>query len=198
MSDWDEKYVSANVKAGSRPYDKNLFISLNSKLVASHPELGGFSHAIIVSRSHRPAKDVSHYLELIRTQKAAACCALGRADVVGRFFDDITSEASPEDSRAIFLCLREAITIIFPYVGMPTCIPACYGMIGVVQRKGPAYASTDVLRKATIDENDVANGRALRAKIYRGVGNSDIFTLMDKYFTDLCTWASRSSDLAEN
>ncbi|CAG9946902.1 unnamed protein product [Clonostachys rosea f. rosea IK726] len=165
MSDWDEKYVSTNVKAGSRLYDKNLFISLNSKLVASHPELGGFSHAII----------------------AAACCALGRADVVGRFFDDITSEASPEDSRAIFLCLREAITIIFPYVGMPTCIPACYGMIGVVQRKGPAYASTEVLRKPTIDENDVANGRALRAKIYRGVGNSDIFSLMDKYFTDLFT-----------
>jgi hypothetical protein len=54
MSDWDEKYVSTNVKAGSRLYDKNLFISLNSKLVASHPELGGFSHAIIVSSPHRP------------------------------------------------------------------------------------------------------------------------------------------------
>lgn len=59
-------------------------------------------------------------------------------------------------------------------------------MIGVVQRKGPAYASTKVLRKTTIDQSDVENGRELRSKIYSGVGNSEIFSLMDKYFTDLC------------
>ena len=88
----------------------------------------------------------------------------------------------------MFLCLREAITIIFPYLGMPTCIPACYGMIGVVQRKGQSFASTKVLRKPTVTEEDVRKGTELRAKIYSGVGNSDIFALMDKYFTDLCEW----------
>ena len=82
--------------------------------------------------------------------------------------------------------LREAITITFPYLGMPTCIPACYGMIGVVQRKGRAYASTKALRKTTITEDDVRKGSELRAKIYSGVGNSDIFGLMEEYFTDLC------------
>ncbi|RSL41287.1 hypothetical protein CEP53_012841 [Fusarium sp. AF-6] len=73
---------------------------------------------------------------------------------------------------------------------MPTCIPACYGMIGVVQRKGPAYASTRVLRKTTVDEDDVKKGRELRSRIYSGVGNSDIFNLMDKYFTDLFTFST--------
>lgn len=133
--------------------------------------------------------------------QATACCAVGRADVVGRFFDDVTFEATPEDSEKAFLCLREAITIIFPYLGMPTCIPACYGMIGVVQRKGPAYASTKVLRKTTIDDNDVKKGQDLRSRIYSGVGNSGIFNLMDKYFTDLCklaaglrSWAVALSD----
>ena len=86
----------------------------------------------------------------------------------------------------VFLCLREAITIVFPYLGMPTCIPACYGMIGVVKRKGQEYASTKVLRKTTIGEEDVQKGRELRTRIYSGVGNSEIFGLMDKYFTDLC------------
>lgn len=63
-------------------------------------------------------------------------------------------------------------------------------MIGVVQRKGPAYASTRVLRKTTVDEDDVKKGRELRSRIYSGVGNSDIFSLMDKYFTDLCKLAT--------
>ncbi|KAM5346009.1 hypothetical protein ACJ41O_011870 [Fusarium nematophilum] len=165
MSEWDKKYVSTNVKVGSRQYEREFFVALNSKLVTLHPELQSYSYAII----------------------AAACCAVGRADVVGRFFDDMTFDSTPEASEKTFLCLREAITIIFPYLGMPTCIPACYGMIGVVQRKGQAYASTKVLRKTTIDETDVMNGRNLRSRIYRGVGNSDIFNLMDKYFTDLFT-----------
>ncbi|KAJ3456872.1 hypothetical protein MRS44_016895 [Fusarium solani] len=165
MSAWDKKYVSTNVKAEARPYDRDFFLGLNSKLATSHPELQSYSHAII----------------------AAACCAVGRADVVGRFFDDITFDSSPQISEKTFLCLREAITIVFPYIGMPTCIPACYGMIGVVQRKGPAYASTRVLRKTTVDEDDVKKGRELRSRIYSRVGNSDIFSLMDKYFTDLFT-----------
>jgi hypothetical protein len=118
--------------------------------------------------------------------KAVSCVAVGRADVVGRFFDDITANSTPEESEHIFLRLREAITIAFPYLGMPTCIPACYGMLGVIQRKGPEYASTKVLRKKTITDEDVRKGTDLRKKIYSGVGNADIFALMDRYFTDLC------------
>jgi hypothetical protein len=59
-------------------------------------------------------------------------------------------------------------------------------MIGVVERKGSDYASTRVLRKPTIDEEDVKKGSELKSRIYSGVGNSGIFSLMDKYFTDLC------------
>ncbi|KAH7230183.1 uncharacterized protein BKA55DRAFT_743405 [Fusarium redolens] len=165
MSDWDAKYVSTNVKPEAQKYDRDLFLELNSKLATSHPELKSFSHAII----------------------AAACCAVSRADVVGRFFDDITFDSTPEASEKLFLSTREAITIVFPYIGMPTCIPACYGMIGVVERKGSEYASTRVLRKTTIDEEDVKKGSELKSRIYSGVGNSGIFSLMDKYFTDLFT-----------
>ncbi|EXJ96303.1 hypothetical protein A1O1_01429 [Capronia coronata CBS 617.96] len=164
MSQWDKKYVSTNVKTGSRPYDKEVFLKLDKDL-ASYPDLHRIAHAIM----------------------AAAFCAVGRADVVGRFFDDTTATATPDDSEAIFLRLREAITIIFPYVGMPTCIPACYGMIGVVQRKGQAFASTRVLRKPIVTEQDAQKGNELRSRIYSGVGNSEIFGLMEKYFTDLFT-----------
>jgi hypothetical protein len=192
MSGWDKKYVSTNVKAEARAYDRDLFLGLNSKLATSHPELQSYSHAIIVSTDCLTTTIQPYISETtdIGVQQAAACCAVGRADVVGRFFDDVTFDSTPEISEKTFLCLREAITIVFPYIGMPTCIPACYGMIGVVQRKGPAYASTRVLRKTTIDEDDVKKGRELRSQIYSGVGNSDIFSLMDKYFTDLCKLAT--------
>ncbi|KAF9890059.1 hypothetical protein FE257_006739 [Aspergillus nanangensis] len=163
MSEWDKKYVSPNVKPGAPTYSKEFFLDLLTDLTTSHPELKGFTDAII----------------------ATACCAVSRADVVGRFFDDITANANPGDSEKTFLRLREAITIAFPYVGMPTCIPAYYGMIGVVQRKGEAYASTRVLRNGTITEQDARKGNELRSRIYKRVENSEIFGLMDHYFTDL-------------
>jgi len=61
-------------------------------------------------------------------------------------------------------------------------------MIGVVQRKGKEFASTRVLRKEVVDEDDVKKGKELRARIYSGVGNSEIFDLMNVYFTDMCRW----------
>lgn len=47
MSQWDKKYVSTNVRSGSRSYDQGLFLGLNKDL-ASQPELQHISHAIIV------------------------------------------------------------------------------------------------------------------------------------------------------
>ena len=86
----------------------------------------------------------------------------------------------------MFLRIREAITIAFPFLGMPACVPGCYGMIGVVERKGQEYGETKVLRKMVITEDDTGKGKEIRTRIYSGVGNSEIFGLMDKYFTDLC------------
>lgn len=101
-------------------------------------------------------------------------------------FDHITADLEPTESEAVFLRFREALTIVYPFLGMPSCIPACYGMIGVIQRKGAQYASKRVLRVATITEDDIVKGEALRRRVYSGVGNSGIFRLMDEYFTDLC------------
>jgi hypothetical protein len=118
--------------------------------------------------------------------KSVACCAVNRADIVGKFFDYVSEDYTPEQSQEEFLRLREAITIVYPFLGMPTCIPACYGMIGVIERKGREYASVQRLRAPIMTEEDVAKGKELRARIYAGVGNSGIFSLMDRYFTELC------------
>jgi hypothetical protein len=123
---------------------------------------------------------------LLKNHKAVASCALGRADLVGKWFDDVTKESSPEESKQLFVRLRESITCAYPFLGVPACMPACYGMIGVLERKGQAYGDMTRLRKPFMDESDVEKGQKLRATIYSSAGNSGIFALMDKYFPDLC------------
>jgi hypothetical protein len=61
-------------------------------------------------------------------------------------------------------------------------------MIGVLERKGQAYGGTKRLRTPTMDDQDIQRGKELRAKIYSGVGNSGIFSLMDKYL-HICGFA---------
>ncbi|KAL2783612.1 hypothetical protein BJX66DRAFT_318205 [Aspergillus keveii] len=163
MASWDATYVSTNLRPGSPPFDSRFFLGLNRDLSACDPEVANIAPAII----------------------AVACCAVNRADIVGKFFDYVSEDYTPEQSQEEFLRLREAITIVYPFLGMPTCIPACYGMIGVMERKGPEFASVRRLRAPIMTEEDVAKGKELRARIYAGVGNSGIFSLMDRYFTEL-------------
>ena len=51
MSQWDRKYVSNNVKKGSKPYEKGFFLGLNSDLARAQPNLQVISPAIIVRRA---------------------------------------------------------------------------------------------------------------------------------------------------
>ena len=74
------------------------------------------------------------------TQVRPTCCAVGRADIVGKFFDYVSEDCTQSDPRRSFSGFREAITIAYPFLGMPACIPACYGMIGVIERKGSEFA----------------------------------------------------------
>lgn len=48
MSQWDRKYVSTNLKPGSKPYDKDFFLDLESRLASSHAELKHIANTLIV------------------------------------------------------------------------------------------------------------------------------------------------------
>ena len=51
MSQWDEKYVSTNVRSGSRSYDKDFFSTLTDDLTTSEPKLQDVSYCIVVRTS---------------------------------------------------------------------------------------------------------------------------------------------------
>lgn len=48
MRQWDSKYVSTNVKPGSRPYSKEFFLGLNSELVSQQPGMQELAYTLIV------------------------------------------------------------------------------------------------------------------------------------------------------
>jgi hypothetical protein len=48
MSSWDKTYVSTNVKAGAKEYDKDFFLSIHQKLASVGHGLEIISPAIIV------------------------------------------------------------------------------------------------------------------------------------------------------
>lgn len=49
MRQWDQTYVSTNLKAGAKPYSSNRFLSYNSHLGQECPDIKKISFAIIVS-----------------------------------------------------------------------------------------------------------------------------------------------------
>lgn len=64
MSQWDQKYVSTNVRSGSNSYDKEFFFELKKELISTQPELPDISYAIIVRSIH--PKTPSTYTESLR------------------------------------------------------------------------------------------------------------------------------------
>jgi len=187
MAEWDKTYVSTNLKAGAKKYDDDFFTRLYHTL-STIPDLSRIAHCIIVSCLFRAflSQVCLTGLTTMLLFKAATSIAVGRADVVGRIFDSLTTNMTPEESTQRFTQLRETLLIIYPFLGIPTVVPASYGIIGVLERKGRQYGNAPRVRKEYMDAEDVKNGKELRARVYQGVGNGKIFGLMEKHFTDLC------------
>lgn len=59
-----------------------------------------------------------------------------RGDAVPKLFADVTRNKSNDETLKVFMSLREAINIIFPFVGLPNCIPACLGLVAAMRTRG--------------------------------------------------------------
>lgn len=51
-------------------------------------------------------------------------------------FRDVTKDESETSLSAIFTTVRESITLVAPYVGMPSCLPAISGLVGELRHRG--------------------------------------------------------------
>lgn len=48
----------------------------------------------------------------------------------------MTKDSSEEDIKSIFTAVREAITIVVPFVGLPNTMPACFGLVNELKSRG--------------------------------------------------------------
>lgn len=60
----------------------------------------------------------------------------GRGDTVARLFNDVTKEKSQAEAQEVFTIVREAVTLAVPFAGLPNCMPACFGLVGVLRGRG--------------------------------------------------------------
>jgi hypothetical protein len=59
-----------------------------------------------------------------------------RGDAVSALFEDATKDESDANAKAIFIVVREALALAAPFVGFPSCMPAVFGLVGELRKRG--------------------------------------------------------------
>lgn len=139
MSDFEKTFVLTNMPDGAVQYSKDTLAKALDTLKAS-------------DRAFFEKTPVFDCVSL-----CVILCALRRADAVPGLFRQVTSDFSKEDTKKAFEQVREAITIIFPFIGLPNTIPALLGMTPYIKERG-IEVSKETARPATIAEEDSTEG----------------------------------------
>lgn len=62
--------------------------------------------------------------------------AQGRADCIQLLFEDSTKGMTKDEGLKVFLAMGEGISTIIAFVGIPTCILACFGLVAELHAQG--------------------------------------------------------------
>lgn len=122
--DVERKYSGANLAPNATQYEKDLFLQLMLDL--KHFDGGKDVQAIgiLVSSSVR-----SRVSWLMANLQAAILVGQRRGDAVSKLFRDVVNTGSSSDDPAtLYASIREALTIVFPFVGLPHTVPALMGL----------------------------------------------------------------------
>ncbi|PVH79623.1 hypothetical protein DL98DRAFT_631100 [Cadophora sp. DSE1049] len=157
------KYTTANLPEGASQYDPALFAQLFAKLQQAAP-------------SESP--------DFIAALLSAMLCAQRRGDIVPTLFQEWTSKKTDAETEKTFIVIREAIGLIYAFVGLPNCIPACLGLVGELHSRN--IQIVEGRRRSDIEKKDwFESGRDTRLNIYNGVGNPEVHCMITTYFPDM-------------
>ena len=132
--EFSQKYTNANLAPDAAPYDHALFTNVVEKLRATGTDIAQIAPALVVRRWVYANIMIFDFLQV------AILCGQRRADVVGLLYQDLTANSSNEATEHLFISLKEAINVIFPFVGLPHCIPACFGLIQALKKRNIALS----------------------------------------------------------
>lgn len=139
MSDFEKTFVLTNMPDGAVPYSKDTLAKALETLRASDKTFF----------EETPVFDC--------VALSVILCALRRADAVPGLFRQVTADMSKEDTKKAFEQVREAITIIFPFIGLPNTIPALLGMTPYIKERG-IEVTKDTARPGLISDEDSEQG----------------------------------------
>jgi len=129
--DFNTSYTAANISKSAAPYDFTFFSDLKVKLDNADPTyLKQFSYALLVLFSNFEQSVCSG--NRLTILQSVMFCAQRRGDLVGLWFQDLIANEKSVDPREVFKIIREAIAVAYPFIGLPNCVPACFGLIGVL------------------------------------------------------------------
>ncbi|KAJ5982629.1 vanillin dehydrogenase [Penicillium sp. IBT 35674x] len=126
----------------------------------------------------------------------AVVCAIliaqRRADLVALLFQDIVKDLSKEETLKVFKKIREGINIIIAFVGIPNCVPACFGLIAELHARG--IEAPAPMHRVTHKEADwYRSGLETRDDVYKLVGNPEVRSMLDTVFHELSYFARSSA-----
>ncbi|KAI5777018.1 hypothetical protein EDC01DRAFT_761290 [Geopyxis carbonaria] len=120
---------------------------------------------------------------------ALLCAALvgsRRGDLCAPLLQHVLSTTPSESHAALVHAVREALTLVVPFAGLPHCIPALLGISGVLARSNHPAASR--IRDSPIDGPAAKEaGVAVSTAVYAGVGNAAVAQMLGAYFPDAAT-----------
>ncbi|CAK7215955.1 hypothetical protein SBRCBS47491_002667 [Sporothrix bragantina] len=174
MADFSAKYVATNNRKGAPEYDKVFIDSLREQLLKDAPELISISDAIL----------------------AAIAIGAHRADVATRLFEQAIVPVV-DDKVAVLKTLnlsRAVLMIVWPFVGIPWCVPAALGIVDVLRRHnvedvvlgdGGGNIKTPQINDSTKDA-----GQQLLGRTYQNVNNGEVQEMLRTFFPDFAhlTW----------
>ncbi|EXJ68787.1 uncharacterized protein A1O5_07718 [Cladophialophora psammophila CBS 110553] len=159
--DFSAKYTNSNLALDALPFDSSLFRGWRLRLQDVEPPLSpGLTLAV-----------------------------LRRGDVVPALIGDTLSEQPGTDAE-IFSSVREAITLVAPFVGLPNVMPASFGVVAELNKR---QVQNLQITPRQVDRETIKLGKwwlEMNARVYRGVGNSEVGMMIREFFPDLSFWAN--------
>lgn len=163
MASFESTFVNTNIPDGAAPYSQDALDA--------------------ASRQLRQA-DSSFFREFDLAAICVILCGNRRADAVPKYFEAYTKDLDEATTTKLFIQVREAITIIFPFIGLPNTIPALLGLTPYIKRRG-LKISNKPSRPAEITATDVENGEKYFHTIYDAVGNMAVHEMLETYYPDI-------------
>jgi hypothetical protein len=123
--DVERKYTNANLAPGAKPYNAELLHQLLSVISQIDGLRKEQAMGILVCSSAQDIPPIANNQLL----KAAILVGQQRADTVPKLFRDIVHDNDPSISpETLYNSIRQALTIVFPFVGLPHVVPALMGL----------------------------------------------------------------------